>query len=78
MVELVLVENEYFCCKIPSRRTIMSATCMLTNRFVGIFTSLLVPETKKTLEELTGEDHYYDGSSREDSGANSVEGVRGV
>jgi MFS transporter, PHS family, inorganic phosphate transporter len=29
-------------------------------RFVGIFTSLLIPETKrKTLEQLTGEDEYY-------------------
>lgn len=28
-------------------------------RLVGIFTSLLIPETKrKTLEELTGEDHW--------------------
>jgi PHS family inorganic phosphate transporter-like MFS transporter len=28
-------------------------------RFLGIFTSLLIPETKrKTLEELTGEDHW--------------------
>jgi MFS transporter, PHS family, inorganic phosphate transporter len=33
---------------------------VLIVRFVGIFTSLLIPETKrKTLEELTGEDHYY-------------------
>jgi len=34
---------------------------LLTSRFVGIFTSLLIPETKrKSLEELTGEAHYYD------------------
>ena len=27
--------------------------------FLGIFTTLLIPETKrKTLEELSGEDHY--------------------
>jgi hypothetical protein len=32
---------------------------ILTLRFVGIFLSFLIPETKRrTLEEMTGEDHY--------------------
>lgn len=31
----------------------------LTSRLVGVFLSFLIPETKrKTLEELTGEDHW--------------------
>ena len=34
---------------------------LLTTRFLGIFTTLLIPETKrKTLEELTGEDSWSD------------------
>ena len=44
----------------------------LTVRLVGIFTSLLIPETKrKTLEELTGEDQHYE--SGDHSGADSVD-----
>lgn len=58
---------------------------MLINRFVGIFTSMLIPETKrKTLEELTGEDHYYnDDAAANDrsgdlSGSNSLEPEKNV
>lgn len=50
-------------------------------RLVGVFTSLLIPETKrKTLEELTGEDHWLNNEtpgngthSGNISGSNSVD-----
>lgn len=53
----------------------------LQARFVGIFTTLLIPETKrKTLEELTGEDHWLNmqtpangTNSGNISGSNSVD-----
>jgi MFS transporter, PHS family, inorganic phosphate transporter len=45
----------------------------VTIRFCGIFTSLLIPETKrKRLEELTGEDHWITSEST-GTGANRAE-----
>ena len=51
---------------------IARSVVLLTTRFVGIFTSLLIPETKRrTLEEMTGEDHWL---NIETGGATSMEG----
>jgi len=50
---------------------------VLTDRLVGVFTTLLIPETKrKTLEELTGEDSYYNTDIN--SGADSVDAEKAV
>ena len=43
---------------------------LLTTRFLGIFTTLLIPETKrKTLEELTGEDSWMNVETPASNGA---------
>ena len=51
----------------------------LTFRFAGIFSSLLIPETKrKTLEELTGEDHWITSETPAHDNDVDVEEGKGV